>query len=101
MAQIVQGIAGALTGGIFGGLNIYQQKRAQEKADALASQQYENAKRAAQNEEQERAKMNGRDPDINGLLNENTNDRIATDLTGGRVKNKLYRKALTLGGSNG
>lgn len=101
MAQIVQGIAGALTGGIFGGLNIYQQKRAQEKADALASQQYENAKRAAQNEEQERAKMNGRDPDINGLLNENTNDRIATDLTGGRVKNKLYRKAPTLGGSNG
>ena len=101
MAQIVQGIAGALTVGIFGGLNIYQQKRAQEKADALASQQYENAKRAAQNEEQERAKMNGRDPDINGLLNENTNDRIATDLTGGRVKNKLYRKAPTLGGSNG
>ena len=100
MGQIAQGIAGLITGGIMGGINVYQQKRAQEKAQALAEQQYENAKTAYETEQQERAKYNGKEPDIEGLLDENTNDRVSTDLTGGTLKNKLYRKAPALGGSS-
>lgn len=102
MGQMAQGIAGLVTGSVFGLANVYTQKRTQEKANALAEKQYENAKTAYQNEQQERAKYNGNEPDIDGLLDDNTNDRIATDLTGGTVKNKLYRKAPALGGaSNG
>lgn len=102
MGQVAQGISGLITGGVFGLANAYTQKRAAEKANDLAEKQYENAKTAYQNEQQERAKYNGTEPNIEGLLDENTNDRISTDLTGGTVKNKLYRKAPALGGkSNG
>lgn len=100
MGQIAQGIAGAITGGLFGGLSIYEQKRAAQKADALATQQYEQAKRTALLEEQERAKQNAKEADVEGLLEENEDDDVLTDLTRGRVRNRLYRRAPALGGES-
>ena len=91
-------IAGAVVGSLFGGLQLYSQKKAQDRAAKLAQQQYENARQTALNEEQERAKMQGKEVDVEGLLDGNSTDAFATDLTKGKVKNKLWNPAPTLGG---
>lgn len=93
-------IAGAIVGGLMGIANGYAQNRALKKQNELAEKQYEAAKQAYQNEEQERAKANGKEVDVDQLLSDNTYDRPATDLTGGKVKQKLYKPVTALGGSN-
>ena len=91
-------IAGAIVGTLFQGFSAYSQAKEQKRAAKLAQQQYENARRTAINEEQERAKMQGKEVDVEGLLDGNATDAFATDLTKGKVKNKLWNPAPTLGG---
>lgn len=96
----MQGVIGAITGGAFGLANIWSQHRQQKRASELAQKQFDAARQASINEEQQRAKANARQPDIDDILNSNTTDKFKTDLTGGKVKNKLFKPVGKLGGSN-
>ena len=49
---------GAITGGLFGLYDSYQEKRANDRAENLAKDQLEAEKRAQQNEDQARNKAN-------------------------------------------
>ncbi len=93
-------IAGGIVGAITGGLNLYSQKRQQDREAALAEKQYQATKTAYEQEAQEREKANGKEADVESLLESNTSSsRAATDLTGGKVKTKLFNKTNTLGGA--
>jgi hypothetical protein len=76
-------VFGAITGGLFGLLDGYEQKRQQDREERLAREQAEAAKRAQQNEEQARKKAEQNGPDISGILDANTNAGLgSTSLTG-------------------
>ena len=76
-------VFGAITGGLFGLLDGYEQKRQQDREERLAREQAEAAKRAQQNEEQARKKAEQNGPDISGILDANTNEGLgSTSLTG-------------------
>ncbi len=93
-------IAGGIVGSLTGLLNIYSQKRQQDREMALAEKQYQATKTAYENEAQEREKANGKEVDLDSLLESNTaSKRNATDLTGGKVKTKLFNSTNTLGGA--
>lgn len=76
-------VFGAITGGLFGLLDGYEQKRQQDREERLAREQAEAAKRAQQNEEQARKKAEQNGPDISGILEANTQQGLgSTSLTG-------------------
>ena len=70
-------------GAALGTYEMYENKRAGDRQEALAKEQTENAKRVAQDEEQAREKANQKTPDISGLLESNTDYGLgSTNLTG-------------------
>lgn len=74
---------GALTGGLFSAYDSYQEKRANDRQEALAKEQAEAQRRAQQQEEQARRKAENNGPDISGLLSANTSPGLGTtSLTG-------------------
>lgn len=76
-------IVGGIVGGALGALGLYQEKRDQDRQEALAREQAEAAKKAAQEEEQARRKAEQRGPDASALLDQNTKGGLgATSLTG-------------------
>lgn len=100
MSQIGMGIAGLITGSVMQIGNAWAQWDAQRKANNLAKKQYEATRNAYLLEEQERAKADGKDVDLEGLLADNTTTNPApTDLTKGKTKLKLYSPTTSLGGS--
>lgn len=99
ISSIIGGVLGAALG-LYQG---YVQKRANDRQYKLAQQQYEMAKKQAQEEEQARNKANQKEVDIEGLLNDNTAVNLGeTNLTGARgLKrnlNPLNKKITLLGG---
>ena len=101
MSQMVSGIAGAVVGSLMQIGNFYSQKRAQDKQNALAEKQYQASRNAYLNEEQARAKTEGKEVDLDGLLSDNTmTNPSPTDLTRGKTKLKLYQPSGSLGGGN-
>lgn len=77
------GIVAAVAGAALGTYEMYEQKRAGDRQEALMKEQTENAKRVAQDEEQARNKANQKTPDISGLLESNTTNGLGdTNLTG-------------------
>lgn len=59
---------GAITGGLFGLYDSYQEKRANDRAENLAKDQLEAEKRAQQNEDQARNKANQKQADLAAFL---------------------------------
>lgn len=101
MSQMGFGIAGTILGSLMQIGNFYSQKRAQDKQNALAEKQYQASRTAYLNEEQARAKAEGKEVDLEGLLSDNTSSNPSpTDLTRGKAKLKLYQAASSLGGGN-
>ena len=100
---MAQTVIGAILGTITGGLNFFTQQKALKQQEKLAQQQYENTKKAYELEQQERNKQNGKQPDLDALLESNTaSARAATDLTGGKVKKtKLFNAGTTSLGVTG
>lgn len=100
MSQMGMGIAGLITGSVMQLGNAWSQWDAQRKANNLAKKQYEASRNAYLNEEQARAKADGKEVDLEGLLADNTSTNPApTDLTKGKAKLKLYTPSTSLGGS--
>ena len=74
---------GAITGGLFGLYDSYQEKRANDRAENLAKDQLEAEKRAQQNEDQARNKANQKQADLAALLEGNTTGGLGnTSLSG-------------------
>ena len=74
---------GAITGGLFGLYDSYQEKRAHDRAENLAKDQLEAEKRAQQNEDQARNKANQKQADLAALLEGNTTSGLGnTSLSG-------------------
>ena len=69
---------GAITGGLFGLYDSYQEKRANDRAENLAKDQLEAEKRAQQNEDQARNKANQKQADLAALLEGNTTGGLGT-----------------------
>ena len=101
MSQVGMGIAGLVTGSLMQLGNAWAQYDSQRKANNLAKKQYEAARLSYINEEQARAKADGKEVDLEGLLADNTSTNPSpTDLTRGKSKLKLYQPTTSLGGSN-
>ena len=101
MGQMGAGIAGLITGSVMQLGNAWSQYESQKKQANLAKKQYELSRQALLNEEQERAKANGKEVDLEGLLADNTDTNpAATDLTRGKSKLKLYKPTSSLGGGD-
>lgn len=95
-----QTIAGAIVGGITSTLNYAAQQKQLNQEKKLAKKQYAQTQRAFEEEQQERAKVNQKQPDVEALLEQNTsNNRASTDLTGGgtKKKTKLFSGSSQLG----
>lgn len=76
-------ILGAITGGIFGLYKDYEDKRENDRREALAREQTEALKKQQQDEEQQRRKMQQNKPDASGLLQSNSAGGLgSTSLTG-------------------
>lgn len=76
-------ILGALTGGLLGAFDSYQEKRQNDKAEDLAKRQAEEQRRAQQDEEQARRRAEKNGPDVSGLLADNTQAGLGSStLTG-------------------
>lgn len=76
-------VFGAITGGLFGLYDSYEQKRQQDREERLAREQAEAARRAQQDEEQARKKAEKNGPDLSGILEANTQKGLgSTSLTG-------------------
>lgn len=76
-------IIGALTGGLLGIYDDYQEKRSNDRAERLAEEQAEAQKRQLQEEEQRRRKQEQNGPDASQLLQANTTAGLgSTSLTG-------------------
>lgn len=98
-SAIVGGILGAATG-LYQG---YQQKRALDRQERLAKQQFELQKQQMEQEEQARNKMNQKEVDIEGLLDDNTSYGLGETILSGanyfkQLKNPLNKKSGLLGG---
>ncbi|MDO5531057.1 hypothetical protein [Sutterella sp.] len=77
-------ILGAITGGVIGLWQDYQDNRQSKREYNLAQEQLALQKQAAQDEEQARNKAESKSPDIEGILESNTAGGLgATSLTGG------------------
>lgn len=76
-------ILGALAGGVLGLYKDYEDKRANDRREALAEEQADAQKRQMQEEEQLRRKQEQNSPDASQLLQSNTNAGLgSTSLTG-------------------
>lgn len=76
-------VFGAITGGLFGLYDSYEQKRQQDREERLAREQAEAARRAQQDEEQARKKAEKNGPDLSGILEANSQQGLgSTSLTG-------------------
>lgn len=98
-----QYIAGGILGTLTSLLNFGVQQKFLKQQSELAEKQYQASKTAYELEQQERAKVNGNQPDLEALLDANTGStRAPTDLTGGRVKrSKLFNAGSTSLGVTG
>lgn len=96
-------VFGAITGGLFGLYDSYEQKRQQDREERLAREQAEAARRAQQDEEQARKKAEKNGPDLSGILEANTQQGLgSTSLTGAQgaaVDTNRLGKGNTLLGS--
>ena len=74
---------GAAVGAAAAGYSAYQNKRAGDRQKAAAERQLEQAKKAEDQADQQFNRENQRNPDISGLLQDNTGMGNATQLVGG------------------
>lgn len=100
---MISSIIGGVLGAALGLYQGYVQKKANDRQYKLAQQQFEMAKKQAQEEEQARNKADQKEVDVEGLLSDYSNANLSeTQLTGARglerKNNPLNKKNLLLGG---
>ena len=72
----------AVAGAALGGISAYQGKRQGDRAESQAKRQLEQARRAEDQADQQFNRENQRNPDISGLLQDNTGMGNSTQLVG-------------------
>lgn len=88
-------------GAAVGGWQVYEQKKAQKAQNNIAKQQYELAKKTAQEQEQAVNKVNQKEVDVEGLLEVNSGASDPNLLSGSRgasSKNFINKSSGLLGG---